>query len=166
MVFDATFWVGISFIIFFGVLIYLKVPLKINESLNKLIVDIKNELQESEKLRKETKLFLDQSQSKLNTASDETKIIMENAKKDADIMIQQIKDNFNKSAEIKKKLTEEKITQMKEKALKEIKNTSIDIAVTSVEKIIKNTIDKSKLDNIFQKNIEESKEALKKLKSN
>ena len=50
--------------------------------------------------------------------------------------------------------------------IKEIKNTSIDIAVTSVEKIIKNTIDKSKLDNIFQKNIDESKEALKKLKSN
>ena len=166
MVFDATFWVAISFIIFFGVLIYLKVPLKINEILNKLIVDIKNELQESEKLRKETKLFLDQSQAKLNTASDETKIIMKNAKKDADIMVQQIKDKFNKSAEIKKRLTEEKITQMKEQALKQIKITSIDIAVTSVEKIIKNTIDKSKLDNIFQKNIEESKEALKKLKSN
>ena len=166
MVFDATFWVAISFIIFFAVLIYLKVPIRINESLNKLIVDIKNELQESEKLRKETKLFLDQSQVKLNTASDETKVIMENAKKDADIMVQQIKDKFNKSAEIKKRLTEEKITQMKEQALKQIKITSIDIAVTSVEKIIKNTIDKSKLDNIFQKNIEESKEALKKLKSN
>ena len=41
MVFDATFWVAISFIIFFAVLIYLKVPIKINESLNKLIVDIK-----------------------------------------------------------------------------------------------------------------------------
>ena len=101
MVFDATFWVAISFIIFFGVLIYLKVPLKINESLNKLIADIKNELNESEKLRKETKAFLDQSQSKLNSASDETKVIIENAKKDADAMVQQMKDNFNKSAEIK-----------------------------------------------------------------
>ena len=50
MVFDATFWVAISFIIFFGVLIYLKVPLKINDNLNKLISDIKNELNESEKL--------------------------------------------------------------------------------------------------------------------
>ena len=166
MVFDATFWVAISFIIFFGVLIYLKVPLKINENLNKLISDIKNELNESEKLRKETKVFLDQSQSKLNGASDETKVIIENAKKDADAMVQQMKDKFNKSAEIKKRLTEEKITQMKEQAIKEIKNTSIDIAVTSVEKIIKNTIDKSKLDNIFQQNIDESKEALKKLKSN
>ena len=166
MVFDATFWVAISFIIFFGALIYLKVPLKVNESLNKLIADIKNELQESEKLRKETKLFLDQSQLKLNAASDQTKAIMENTKKDADIMVKQMKDKFNKSVEIKKRLTEEKITQMKEQAIKDIKNTSIDIAVTSVEKIIKNTIDKSKLDNIFQKNIEESKEALKKLKSN
>ena len=105
MVFDATFWVAISFIIFFGVLIYLKVPIKINESLNKLIADIKNELQESEKLRKETKAFLDQSQSKLNTASDETKVIIESAKKDANIMVQQMKDKFNKSAEIKKRLT-------------------------------------------------------------
>ena len=166
MAFDATFWVAISFIIFFGVLIYLKVPLKINESLNKLIADIKNELNESKKLRKETKEFLDQSQSKLNSASDETKIITENAKKDADAMVQQMKDKFNKSVEIKKRLTEEKITQMKEQTIKEIKNTSIDIAVTSVEKIIINIIDKSKLDNIFQKNIDESKEALKKLKSN
>ena len=166
MVFDATFWVAISFFIFFGVLIYLKVPLKINENLNKFIAEIKNELNESEKLRQETKVFLDQSQSKLNSASDETKVIIDNAKKDADAMVQQMKDKFNKSAEIKKRLTEEKITQMKEQAIKEIKNTSIDIAVTSVEKIIKNTIDKSKLDNIFQKNIDESKEALKKLKSN
>ncbi len=166
MIFDATFWVAISFIIFFGVLIYLKVPLKINENLNKLISDIKNELNESEKLRKETKVFLDQSQSKLNSASDETKVIIDNASKEADAMVQQMKDKFNKSAGIKKRLTEEKITQMKEQAIKEIKNTSIDIAVTSVEKIIKNTIDKSKLDNIFQQNIDESKEALKKLKSN
>ena len=166
MVFDETFWVAISFIIFFGVLIYLKVPLKINESLNKLIADIKNELKESEKLRKETKEFLDQSQSKLNSASDETKAIMDNAKRDADVMVQQMTDKFNKSAEIKIRLTEEKIKQMKEHAIKEIKNTSIDIAVISVEKIIKNTLDKSKLENIFQKNIEESREALKKLKLN
>ena len=41
---DSTFWVAISFIIFFGVLVYLKVPKKINEILNKLITDIKNEI--------------------------------------------------------------------------------------------------------------------------
>ena len=49
MTIDATFWVAISFIIFFAGLIYLKVPKKINELLNKLILDIKNEIDESEK---------------------------------------------------------------------------------------------------------------------
>ena len=36
MAIDATFWVAVSFIIFFGGLIYLKVPQKINDILNKL----------------------------------------------------------------------------------------------------------------------------------
>ena len=43
MTIDATFWVGVSFILFFAGLVYLKVPQKINELLNKLIKDIKNE---------------------------------------------------------------------------------------------------------------------------
>ena len=38
MVIDSTFWVAVSFIIFFVGLIYLKVPHKINEVLNKLIL--------------------------------------------------------------------------------------------------------------------------------
>ena len=40
MAIDSTFWVAVSFFIFFGGLIYLKVPHKINEILNKLILDI------------------------------------------------------------------------------------------------------------------------------
>ena len=41
MTIDATFWVAVSFIIFFSGLIYLKIPKKINEILNKQIFDIK-----------------------------------------------------------------------------------------------------------------------------
>ena len=39
---DSTFWVAVSFIIFILGLIYLKVPNKINELLNKMIFDIKS----------------------------------------------------------------------------------------------------------------------------
>jgi len=77
MVIDATFWVGVSFILFFVVLIYLKVPQKINELLNKLITDIKNEIDESEKLRLEAKTLLNDSQSKLESAQEESKKIIE-----------------------------------------------------------------------------------------
>ena len=165
MVFDATFWVAVSFVIFFGVLIYFKIPQKVNEILEKLIIDIKNEIKESEKLRIESKTLLDNAQNKLDSASLESKKILDQAKKDGDNLIIQINDKFHKSSEIKKHSAETKIIQMKETAIKEIKNASIKIAVDSVKKIISTSVDKSKLDLLFEKKLDETKSALKKINS-
>ena len=163
MAIDATFWVAVSFIIFFGGLIYLKIPQKINEILNKLISDIKNEIDESEKLRTEAKILLDNAQKKLDTAQSINNEILEQAKKDSDNLIIELNDKFHKSSEIKKNLAKNKITQMKEAAIKEIKDTSIKIAVDSVKKIISTSVDKSKLDTLLQKNLDETKVELKKI---
>ena len=165
MTIDATFWVAISFILFIGLLIYFKIPQKVNEILNQLISNIKNEINESEKLRNEAKTLLDNSQSKLNSASKETNKIIEQAKKDSENLVIEINEKFHKSAEIKKKLAETKITQMKDAALKEIKDTSIKIAVDSVKKTISTSVDKNKLDAIFEKDLEEAKTELKKINS-
>ena len=165
MAIDATFWVAVSFVIFFGGLIYLKVPQKINEILNKLILDIKNEIDESEKLRSEAKVLLEKAQNKLNTAQSVSDDIIEQAKKDSDKLIIELNDKFHKSSEIRKNLAENKISQMKESAINEIKNTSIKIALDSVKKIISTSVDKSKLDRLFQKNLDETKEELKKINS-
>ena len=165
MVIDATFWVGVSFILFFAGLIYLKVPQKKNEILNNLIDNIKNEIVESEKLRAEAKTLLESSQIKLESAQNESKKIINQAKKESENLIIEMNDKFHKSSEIKKNLAKNKISQMKESALKEIKDNSIRLAVDSVKKIISNSIDKSKLDNLFEKNLEESKIALKKINS-
>ena len=163
MVIDSTFWVAVSFIIFFGGLIYLKVPQKINDILNKLIFDIKKEIDESEKLRTEAKNLLDNAQKKLNKAENIKNEILDQAKKDSDRLIIELNEKFHKSSDLKKNLTENKINQMKENAIKEIKNVSIKIAVDSVKKIISTSVDKSKLDALFQKNLEETKEELKKI---
>ena len=163
MVIDATFWVGVSFILFFAVLIYLKIPQKINEILNNLIANIKNEIVESEKLRAEAKTLLESSQIKLESAQKESKKIINQVKKESENLIIEMNNKFHKSSEIKKNLAKNKISQMKESALKEIKDNSIRLAVDSVKKIISNSIDKSKLDNLFEKNLEESKIALKKI---
>ena len=165
MTIDATFWVAISFIIFFGVLIYLKVPQKINEILNKLILDIKNEIDESERLRTEAKTLLDNAQNKLDKAESVKNEIIDQAKKDSDRLIISLNDKFHKSSDLKKNLAENKINQIKENAIKEIKNASIKIAVDSAKKIITTSIDKSKLDTLFQKNLDETKEELKKINS-
>ena len=165
MALDSTFWVAVSFVLFFGGLIYLKVPQKINEILNKLISDIKNEIEESEKLRTEAKKLLDNAQQKLDTAQNVSNEILDQAKKDSDKLIIDLNEKFHKTSEIKKNLAENKISQMKEAAIKEIKDASIKITVDSVKKIISTSVDKSKLDGLFKKNLDETKEELKKINS-
>ena len=165
MAIDATFWVAVSFVIFFGGLIYLKIPQKINDVLSKLILDIKNEIDESEKLRAEAKTLLETAQNKLDTAQKVSKEILDQAKKDSDHLVIEMNDKFHKSSEIKKNLAENKISQMKDAAIKEIKDVSIKIAVDSVKQIINTSVDKSKLDTLFDKNLNETKAALKKINS-
>ena len=87
MAFDATFWVAVSFVIFFGALVYFKIPQNVNKLLGKMIVDIKNEIDESEKLRTESKKLLDNAQSKLNSVSVQTKKIIK------DIATQKVASN-------------------------------------------------------------------------
>tara|TARA_B100001778_G_C18481811_1_gene580722 strand:- start:78 stop:575 length:498 start_codon:yes stop_codon:yes gene_type:complete len=165
MVFDATFWVAISFLIFVLVLIYFKIPQKINDLLTNMILDIKKEISESEKLRSESNLLLQKSQDRLSSASVESNKILENAKTDADRLVIEMNEKFHKSAEIKKINTQKKISQMKEMAIKEIKDASIKLAMDSVKKAISTSVDKSKLDSLFEKNLEETKDELKKINS-
>ena len=144
MEFDATFWVAISFVIFFVGLVYLKVPQKVNDLLAKMIVDIKKEIDESEKLRTESNELLVKAKNKLDSAEKEKKRIIDDAKSDAERLIIEMNDKFHKSSELKKNLAQNKINQMKDNAIKDIKNTSIKIAIDSVKKVITSSVDKTK----------------------
>ena len=160
---DSTFWVAVSFVIFILVLVYFKIPQTVNNLLSKMIGDISNEIDESEKLRSESRQMLEQAQKKLSTAKDESKKILEAAKEDADKLIIEMNDRFFKSSEVKKNNAQKKITQMKEMALKEIRDTSLKLAIESVKKAINTSVDKSKLDELFKKNLEDTKSELKKI---
>ena len=66
--------------------------------------------------------------------------------------------------EDRKKGIEQKITQMKGGALKDIKNASIKISIETVQHLIKNSIDKNKLEKLYIKSLEQTKAALKQTK--
>ena len=116
-------------------------------------------------LRSEEKVLLDNEQKKRDTAQTVSNEIIDQAKKESDKLIIDLNDKFHKSSEIKKNLAENKIDQMKKAALKEIRDASVKIAVDSVKKIITTSVDSSKLDTLFQKNLDETKEELKKINS-
>ena len=164
MIIDATFWVAVSFFIFFGCLIYLKVPQKINNSLTDQINKVRKELDEAEKLKVEAKNLLSNYENKIDKSKKEAREIINLAKKDSEENILKETKKFHQIIENKKKNIEQKIVQMKENALQDIRNISIKISVEAVEHIIKNSIDKSKLENLYAKSLIQARTALKHIK--
>ena len=158
---DATFWVAVSFIIFIGLLIYLKVPQKIDLSLKESIKKIKDEIENAEKLKDEAKNILSENETKVSKSKNEIKKLLQDAKDQAEKNIIKTNEEFHNVIENRKKSAEEKIRQMKAQAIKDVKNSSVNIAIKAVEKIIQNSIDKKKLDKIYLSSIEETKKILK-----
>ena len=165
MIIDATFWVAIAFILFIAGLVYLKVPQKTNSLLNNIIENIKNELNEAEKLKKESKNLLNESKEKLENAKKESEQIIKNAREESEKLIIEINNKFFQTSESRKKITEQKILQMKENAIRDIKDASVIIAIESVTKLIKTSINKSKLDTLFEENLNQAKNTLKKTRA-
>ena len=165
MTIDATFWVAISFFIFFGILIYLKVPQKINNLLTDEINEIKKELNEAERLKFEAKNLLSNYENKIDKSKKETREIINLAKKDSEKNILEKTKKFHQLIENKNKYAEQKIIQMKENALRDIKNISVKVSMEAVGHLIKNSIDKNKIAKLYIKSLEQAKTSLKHLKA-
>ena len=165
MTIDATFWVMISFFLFVGLLIYFKIPQKIKAALEENISNIKTQIDEADKLKEDAKNILTENEKKISNSKAEVKLMIAKASEEAEKNIIKTNQDFHNLMENRKRNTEERIKQLKNQALKDIKNTSVKIAIESVENLLKNSLDKSKLDKIYMSSIEETKLALKKKSS-
>ena len=161
MNFDATFWVAISFFIFLGVLFYFKVPQKVFGTLDESINKIKKDIDEAEKLKEEAKNILSEYEAKLSKSKVEVDLMIKNAQKESETNIIKVNDQFHSIFENRKKMAEDKIKQMKLQATKDIKNYSVKVAIIALEKIIKNSVDKKKLEKIYISSVDEAKKILK-----
>ena len=165
MTIDATFWVMISFFLFVGLLIYFQIPQKIKTTLEENISNIKSQIDEANKLKEDAKNILTEHEKKISNSKAEVKSMINMASEQAEKNIIKTNQDFHNLMENRKKNAEERIKQLKNQALKDIKNASVRIAIESVEKLLKNSLDKSKLDKIYMSSVEETKLALKKKSS-
>jgi F-type H+-transporting ATPase subunit b len=165
MTIDATFWVMISFFLFMGLLIYFQIPQKIKAALEENISNIKSQIDEADKLKEDAKNILTEHEKKISNSKVEMKSMVTKAGEEAEKNIIKTNQDFHNLMENRKKNAEERIKQLKNQALKDIKDTSVRIAIESVEKLLKNSLDKSKLDKIYMSSVEETKLALKKKSS-
>ncbi len=142
--FDATFWVAISFLIFIALLIYKKVPGLINKVLDDKISEIKKKVEESEKLKTDSEKLLSTYQAKLNDSKKECDLILQNAKINSDKDSKELTEKFKNNLMSRERSVEEKITNLKNEALKEIELKAAMLSADAVREIMKNEIDEKK----------------------
>lgn len=154
--FDATFWVAISFLIFIALLIYKKVPGLINKVLDDKISEIKKKVEESEKLKNDSEKLLSTYQAKLNNSKKECDLILQNAKRISDKDSKELTEKFKNNLKSRERSVEEKITNLKNEALKEIELKAAMLSADAVREIMKNEIDEKKRADISFKSVKQS----------
>ncbi|MEY3907106.1 MAG: hypothetical protein EBV81_03675 [Proteobacteria bacterium] len=152
--FDAAFWVAISFIIFCLILIYKKIPQLINKLLEDKINEIKSEIENTKNLKIESEQLLKKYKDKIQDAHKESKDILASEKKDAENFIKESESKFEQLMINKKKSLDQKLEQMKIRAIKDIQHISNKIALETVRKIVSDPQNLDKIKIVNQKNLE------------
>jgi len=160
--FDAAFWVAISFFVFVLLLVVKKVPQIVLQQIDNKIQEIKNKIDQSENLKSESEKMLSESQIKLDNSKKEYEEILAKAQKISDDEIANSLDKMKLSLENKEKAAMTKIEQSKNDAIYQVKKIATEVAVETVQKVLTENLDQKKQEEI---NFNKLKNSLEKIKN-
>ncbi|MEE4010862.1 ATP F0F1 synthase subunit B [Roseibium sp. FZY0029] len=157
---DATFWALIGLILFFVVIFYVKVPAKINGSLDDRAETIRKELEDARKMREEAQALLSEYQRKRHEAEGEAEAIIAEANSEAERLTLETSQALDEMIARRTKAAEDKIAQAESQAIAEVRAKAADIAVAAAEEILAAKVKDKVADDILTNSIAQVKERL------
>ena len=134
--FDETVWVAVAFVLFVGVIVYLKVPGMITRALDERADKIRRELEEAQRLREEAQALFADYQRKQKNALKEAEEIISHANLEAKRLAAQAEADLKAALERRRALAELKIAQAEAQALKDVRDAAAEIAVAAAGQVI------------------------------
>ena len=157
---DATFWATVALVLFLALVVYLKVPGMIGRSLDGRAAKIANELEEARKLREESQQLLAEFQRKRKEAEKEAGEIVEAARREAAILVQDAHKKSEEYVARRTAMAEQKIAQAEREAVNEVRSTAVDIAIEAARKILETKVDSGADAALFSSSVQELKSKL------
>ncbi len=139
---NSTFVVGISFVAFLGLLVYLKVPALLAGLLDKRAERIRSELDEARRLREEAQSLLASYERKQKEVVGQAEAIVAHAKVDAERASAEAHEALEKSIVRRLKAAEDQIASAEAAALKDVKDKAVAIAVAAASDVIAKNMSK------------------------
>ena len=151
---NATLWVGISFVLF--ILLVFKPLLKLtNKSLDDKINDIKNKLEDAEKLNLESEKIYNEIEKDRIAGEMKINMILENALKEAKDIEEKMKNNLQETIKKKENQLKQRLQQTKIKFEKEISSEILRSSIDVTKKRIINDLSDSKNNSLVENSIDE-----------
>jgi len=158
--FNAEFFVAISFIIFVGLLLILRLPRRILNVLDERSLNIQKELEQARSLREEAQIILAKEKKKLEEADVEIVNLLKNAEEHTKIFKANAEKLLSEDIERKKKQSELKIKQVESDAIKEVKLKATELSLEIAKAYIKQNFDSKMSSKIFEESIKDLKKNL------
>lgn len=137
MTIDATFIALVAFVIFFAVLVWLKVPTMILSALDARSQAIAKELHEARRLREEAERLLADYQAKRAAAEAEAKTIVDAAKEQAAAVAEETRQQMAAAMARREKQAEDRIAAAETKASDEVRAAAAEAAIAAAERMIR-----------------------------
>ena len=155
--FNAEFFVALSFLIFVGLAIYLGLPRAVISSLDKRSKDIEDELDEARNLREEAQKILAKEKKALDKADKEIEILIKKANKQVEELTKKAEENLKQDIKRKKQSAEFKIEQAKIEAINDVRRKVSDLSFQITEKYLKENLDAKASKTLIDESISEIK---------
>ncbi len=133
---NTNFIVLLAFLLFVGVLIYLKVPGLIGGVLDKRAEGIRSELDEARALREEAQTLLASYERKQKEVQEQADRIIAAAREDAHLAAEQAREDLQMSITRRLAAAEDQIASAEASAVKEVRDRAITIAVDAASQVI------------------------------
>ncbi len=134
---DATYIATVAFILFFGALIYLKIPAQIGAMLDQRSAAIAKELGEAKKLREQAAALLVEYQAKKAAAERQAQDIVTQARTQAAALAAETRVQMAEALKRREKEAEDKIARAEASAVSEVRAAAADAAVKAAEEILR-----------------------------
>lgn len=134
---SAEFWVGVAFLIFWGVLFHYGVPGKVVSFLDNRTKRVADELAEAKRLREDAEKLLREYQSKREAAEREAAEIVSNAKDEAERLARETQEKMADFVKRRTATAETKIAQAEAQATAEVRAAAVEAAVKASERILR-----------------------------
>lgn len=149
MIFDASFWVAVALFLFFGLLIWKKVPALIGKALDGQIAEIRAEIEQAQALRAEAEALLARFEKDQKEAAQIAKDLVATAEREAQMIADEAARALEDLIARRTAMTEAKIAQAEAAAIKEVRRVAVEAATAAAARLIANNLGQTEQSNLI-----------------